>query len=103
MGVNLRPAVAAGAIGAERGFPMAPPSIKLIVGGAAPTVSKNSRRENPVVEVPDFLRLILMLLSWPCVWPIYFPVLVLSNTLLAIDTAAGSLDGLPKVMSAAAA
>jgi hypothetical protein len=82
---------------------MAPPSIKLIVGGAAPTVSKNSRRENPVVEAPDFLRLMLMLLSWPCVWPIYFPVLVLSNTLLAIDTAAGSLDGLPKVMSAAAA
>ena len=82
---------------------MAPPSIKLIVGGAAPTVSKNSRRENPVVEAPDFLRLILMLLSWPCVWPIYFRVLVLSNTLLAMDTITGSLDGLPKVMSAAAA
>ncbi len=95
--------MAAGAIGADRGFPMAPPSIKLIVGGAAPTVSKNSRRENAVVEAPGFLRLILMLLSSPCVWQIYFPVLGLSNTLLAMDTAAGSLHGLPKVMSAAAA
>jgi hypothetical protein len=82
---------------------MAPPSIKLIVGGAAPTVSKNSRRENPSVEARDFLRLILMLLSWPCLWPIYFPVLVLSNTLPAMDPATGSLDGLPKVMSVAPA
>jgi len=41
--------------------------------------------------------------SWPCVWPIYFPLLVLSNTLLAMDPATGSPDGLPKVMSAAAA
>jgi hypothetical protein len=72
-------------MGADCGFPMALLSIKLIVGVAAPTVSKNSRRENLVVGVPDFLRLILMLLSWPCVGQIYFPELVLSNTLLAMD------------------
>ena len=95
--------MAAGAIGADRGFAMAPPSIKLIVGGAAPTVSKNSRRENPAVEARDFLRLILMLLSLPCLWQIYFPVLVLSNTLLAGDTVTGSLDELLKLVSAAAA
>ena len=62
---------------------MASLSIKLIVGGAAPTVSKNSRRENPVVEASGFLRLIPMLLFWPCVWQIYFPVWGLSITLLA--------------------
>ena len=75
--------MAAGAMGADRGFPTAPLSIKLIVGGAAPTVSKNSRRENPVAEARDFLRLIFMFLSWLCVWEIYFPVLVLSNASLA--------------------
>ena len=99
----MRPAEAAGAIGAERAIPTAALSTKLIVGGAAPTVSKNSRRENPVVEAPDFLRLILMLLSWPCVWQIYFPELLLSNTSFALDTTAVWLDGLPKVMSAAPA
>jgi hypothetical protein len=91
MGVNLRAAAAAGGIETKQVLPMAPPSIKLIVGGAAPTVSKKSRRENPVVEAPDLLRLILILLSWPCVWQIYFPELVLSNTLLPFPLRCGEV------------
>jgi hypothetical protein len=78
-------------MGADCGFPMAPLSIKLIVGGVTPTVSKNSRRENPAVGAPDFLRFILMLLSWLCVWQIYFPVLALSNTLLSFPLRCGEV------------
>src|SRR5208282_1116088 len=55
MGVNMPLASAPSGLGLGRGMPLASPSIKLIVGAVAPTVRRNSRRENPGAEVFDFL------------------------------------------------
>jgi hypothetical protein len=63
----------------ERGKPLARSSTKLMAGAVAPTVKRNSRRENPGADVTDFLGRVIVMVPPFAVWQIYFLILPMSN------------------------